>query len=171
MGMKPARGERTCPSPRFWFFALQGRGCTLAYDHVLLFNEVRQSLRRKPFRLLRGLCQQLRVSKGTLEKAVSAAAGETFRSFREEIIVSHVLNSFASRPTRTIKQISRALGYKSARSFARAIRRMCGLPPKDLRFRLSQPLLNEYSRTAKVDVRQKRRASSRKTQSIPSSQK
>lgn len=112
----------------------------MSYDHTLLFDALQQSLHAKPFCSLAGLTQELHVSKGTLEKAVSIATGKTFRRFREEILVSHLVNSFAARPGFTVRKISVALGYKSPRSFARAIRRTCGMSPEELRSRIAQAL-------------------------------
>lgn len=118
----------------------------MSYDHTLLFDAVRLSLHAKPFCSLLGLTQELRVSKGTLEKAVSVATGKTFRRFREEILVSHLMNSFAARPGCTVREMSVALGYKSPRSFARAIRRASGLSPEELRSRIAQAISNGLSK-------------------------
>lgn len=108
----------------------------MAYDHTFLFDAVRQSLNRTPFSSLRGLAQELRVSEGTLEKAVNDATGKTFRDFKDEIVMDRLMEFFASHRTCTIKQASLAVGYKSQRSFARAVKRACGLSPQALRSRM-----------------------------------
>lgn len=76
------------------------------------------------------------MSQGTLEKAVSDATGKTFRDFKDAILLDRLMEFFASQRTCTIKQASLAVGYKSQRSFARAIRRACGLSPQALRSRM-----------------------------------
>jgi len=122
------------------------RTCTVSYDYVLLSDAVRQSLSGKPFRSLRDLSQELQVSKGTLEKAVYIATGKTFVRFRENILVIHLMNSFAARPGCTVREMSVTLGYKSPRSFARAIRRASGLSPKKLRSLIAQALSDGHSK-------------------------
>ena len=122
-------------SPNCSLFAAADSGRALSYNHILLFNQVRQSMRSRPSRSLRGLSLELHVSRGTLETVVSIATGKSFRCLRDEILVDQLVNAFASRPACTIKEISLALGYKSARSFARAIKRACGLSPVELRSR------------------------------------
>ena len=122
-------------SPNCSLIEAADSGCALSYNYALLFDAVRQSLHGKPSRSLRDLSQELHVSRGTLEKAVSVVTGKSFRCLRDEILVNHLINSFASRPACTIKQISLALGYKSSRSFARAIKRACGFSPVELRSR------------------------------------
>ncbi len=118
----------------------------MSYDHTFLFDAVRQSLQARPFCSLRSLTQELHVSRGTLERTVSLATGKTFRRFREEMLVKHLLNSFAARAGCTVKEMSAALGYKSPRSFARAIRRACGLSPEELRSRIAQALSDGHSK-------------------------
>jgi AraC-like DNA-binding protein len=76
------------------------------------------------------------VSEGTLEKAVSDATGKTFRDFKDETLLDSLMEFFASHRTCTIKQASLAVGYKSQRSFARAVKRACGLSPQALRSRM-----------------------------------
>lgn len=66
------------------------------------------------------------------------------------MLLDHLVSSFASRPAWTIREMSRALGYKSASSFARAIKRASGLSPKDLRSRTAQARSNGHSKTPKV---------------------
>jgi AraC-like DNA-binding protein len=110
---------------------------------MLLFEAVRQSLSDKPFRTLRDLSRQLRVSMGTVEHAVSASTQGTFRSFREEILVNHLTDILGVQPTCTIKEIALTVGYKSPRSFARAVKRICGLSPQELRWRIAQRLASD----------------------------
>lgn len=57
----------------------------------------------------------------------------SYRTLREEILVAKTHQIFADEPSLAIKEVSFAVGFISARSFARAIKRACGLSPEDLR--------------------------------------
>jgi AraC-like DNA-binding protein len=87
------------------------------YD--LLLNAALRRLRRVPATLLRDLTQEFRVSRRTLENAISMTTGKTFREVRDEVLVKQVKNLLESRPTRGIKELCFELGYKSPRSFSR----------------------------------------------------
>jgi AraC-like DNA-binding protein len=81
---------------------------------------------------------------------VSVATQGTFRSFRQEILVNNLINVLDSQPTCSIKEIALAVGYKSPRSFARAVKRICGLSPQELRRRMAQRLANDDSSTQRL---------------------
>ena len=98
-------------------------------------------LQDNPCCSLRDLSKELRVSQRTIEKALIIASGKTFRELREEILVERVTSAFTSEPTRKIKGLATELGYKSARSFARAIKRACGSSPEELRSRIIRDLV------------------------------
>jgi len=68
--------------------------------------------------------------------AVATMTGKTFRDVREEILMATVRCLFVSDSALAVKELSQRVGYKSATSFARAIRRACGLCPEELRFRV-----------------------------------
>jgi len=108
----------------------------LSYDHGLLFQGVSHSLRQSPSISLVGLSRQLQVSPRTIEMAVATMTGKTFRDVREEILMATVTCLFVSDSALAVKELSQRVGYKSATSFARAIRRACGLCPEELRFRV-----------------------------------
>ncbi len=108
----------------------------MSYKHQLLLDAIFHQLSRAPSGLLGDLSRELCVSRRTIQKAVSTATGRTFRDFREEMLVERVKNLLESHPTRTIKEVSFDLGYKSPRSFARAIKRACGSSPAELRSRI-----------------------------------
>ena len=105
----------------------------MSYDHELLYLRVSLSLQRKPNSSLRELSRELHVSGRTIERTISLAAGKTFSDLRKGILLECVTAIFASRPTEVIKEISFELGYKSPRSFSRAIKRACGSSPVELR--------------------------------------
>jgi len=108
----------------------------LSYDHRLLFQGISQSLRQSPSISLVDLSRELQVSPRTIEMAVATMTGKTFRDVREEILMATVRCLFVSDSALAVKELSQRVGYKSATSFARAIRRACGLCPEELRFRV-----------------------------------
>lgn len=105
----------------------------MSYNHKILFQTVSECLRRSPCRSLGDLSRELGISRRTIQKSINIVAGKQFRNLREEILVSTVRSLFISRPTVAIKQLSFDVGYRSARSFARAIKRACGICPEELR--------------------------------------
>jgi AraC-like DNA-binding protein len=112
----------------------------MSYDHRILFQTVSQCLHRSPCISLEDLSRELGISRRTIEKCINTATGKPFRDLREEILISSVRSVFISRPTLAIKELSFDVGYKSTRSFARAIKRACGLSPQELRSHVVEEL-------------------------------
>ena len=112
----------------------------MSYDSRLLFETVLASLYESPSKTLVDISQSLRVSRRTIEKAVSVSTGGTFRRLREEILLTTVRRLFVSQPTLAIKELGFAVGFKSATSFARAIKRSSGFSPEELRIRVAREL-------------------------------
>jgi AraC-like DNA-binding protein len=119
----------------------------VSYDHRLLGERISQSLHRNPGFSLGELSRELRVSRRTLQNVVNISTGRTFRDFREDVLVERAKHLLESHPTRTIKELSFDLGYKSPRSFARAIRRACGSSPAELRSRIISHILQAQKRS------------------------
>ena len=119
----------------------------MSYDHRLLCERISLSLHRKPNASLRELSRELHVSQRTLQNAVRAFAGKKFSDLREEVLLTRVKNLLASAPTISIRELSLEAGYKSSRSFARALRRACGVSPRKLRRRIARELLMSEART------------------------
>jgi AraC-like DNA-binding protein len=113
----------------------------MSYDPRLLFEEISVYLQESPSKTLVDISQSMRVSRRTIEKAVSISTGETFRRLREGVLLARVKSLFESRPTLTIKEVCFAVGFKSSSSFARAIKRACDSSPEELRFRVARELL------------------------------
>jgi len=112
----------------------------MSYHPALLFETVLASLYESPSKTLADISQSLRVSRRTIEKAVSVSTGGTFRRLREEILLTTVRRLFVSQPTLAIKELGFAVGFKSATSFARAIKRSSGFSPEELRIRVAREL-------------------------------
>src|ERR1700751_4088052 len=129
--------------PVFGFLGVLARmglsgGYSMSYDHRLLFGEISRHLHINPCCTLAALSTQLHVSRRTIQQALIINSGKNLRQFREEILIARLRNLLLARPTSAIKELSFDLGYKSPRSFARAIRRASGTSPEQLRCRISQ---------------------------------
>jgi AraC-like DNA-binding protein len=109
----------------------------------LLLDEVMHRLSLAPSTLLERLAQEFDVSRRTLHNAISMITGKTFRELRDEQLVERLNSLLESHPTRGIKELSFELGFKSPRSFARAIKRACGFSPSELRSRIIFQLIQD----------------------------
>ncbi|PYU48651.1 MAG: hypothetical protein DMG48_19575 [Acidobacteria bacterium] len=123
----------------------------MSYDWRLLFEEISICLHESPSKTLLDISKNLQVSRRTIEKAVSTSTGGTFRRLREGILLTRVRSLCASQPTMAIKELCFAVGFKSASSFARAIKRASGSSPEELRFRVARQLLDAQDTRLKVE--------------------
>ena len=123
----------------------------MSYDPRLLFEEISICLHESPSKTLLDISNNLQVSRRTIEKAISTSTGGTFRRLREGILLTRVRSLCASQPTMAIKELCFAVGFKSASSFARAIKRASGSSPEELRFRVARQLLDAQDTRLKVE--------------------
>jgi AraC-like DNA-binding protein len=114
----------------------------VSYEPRLLFDRIILALQRNPRCSLEGLSRELRVSRRTIQNAVNAVTGKKLRDLREELLLARVKNLLVSTPNATIKKVALDVGYRSPRSFAHAVRRACGVSPKQLRNRIAGDLLS-----------------------------
>lgn len=112
----------------------------MRYEAKFLLDAISLRLTRTPSKSLAEFSDELRISQRTIERAIIVASGKTFRELRKGILVERVRSTFISDPTRGIKETAFNLGYKSARSFARAIRLATGSSPEELRLRIIRDL-------------------------------
>ena len=124
----------------------------MSYDSRLLFEEISICLHESPSKTLLDISNNLQVSRRTIEKAISTSTGGTFRRLREEILLTRFRSLCASQPTLAIKELCFAVGFKSATSFARAIKRACGSSPEELRFRVVGEVLDAHDRGRTVRI-------------------
>lgn len=110
----------------------------MSYDPKLLFERISISLQENPCLLLRELSQRINVSERTIKNAVQSSTDRNFRCLRDEFLLMRVKEMFASEPGISIKELSFAIGFKSASAFARAIKRTSGSSPEELRSRVAQ---------------------------------
>lgn len=113
----------------------------MSYDSVLLYREICRILRQTPCCSLNAVSKELQVSPRTIQNVVSRLIGRSFTGLREELLLTEIKSLLVTRPTLEIKEISYAMGYKSPRSFARAVKRVSGLTPGQIRLRVSRGLL------------------------------
>ena len=118
----------------------------MSYDPTLLFDRILSSLDESPSKRLADLSQTLQVSRRTIEKAIRLSTGGSFRLLREEILLVQAKALFASQPTLPIKELDFRLGFKSATSFARAVKRASGFSPEDLRIRVAREFLDAQAK-------------------------
>ena len=112
----------------------------MSYDPRLLFERILTCLQESPCKTLEDLSQSLRLSERTIQKAVNLSTGRSFRFVRDEVILIRVKWLFEEQPELPIKEVSFGVGFKSASSFARAVKRACGLSPEELRSRVAHEL-------------------------------
>jgi AraC-like DNA-binding protein len=105
----------------------------MSYDPTLLYERIFLSLQQNPRFSLEELSQELHISRRTIQNTVIAVTGKKFRDLREELLLARFKSALAAEPAAAIKELSSGSGYRSARSFARAIRRACGISPEQLR--------------------------------------
>jgi methylphosphotriester-DNA--protein-cysteine methyltransferase len=112
----------------------------MSYDRELLFAQIYSIISREPACSLVALSKRLAISKRTAELVVLAKTGNGFRALREATMIYSVRSLLRQDAAVSIKELSYSMGYKSPRSFARAVKRVCGVTPGQLRLLASQPL-------------------------------
>src|SRR5258708_35823373 len=105
----------------------------MSYDYGSLFARIFLHMLKDPCISVEKLSRELQVSRRTIQGVIRVRAAKSYRALRQEILVAKTRQLFADEPSLAIKEVSFAVGFVSARSFARAIRRACGLSPEDLR--------------------------------------
>jgi AraC-like DNA-binding protein len=105
----------------------------VSYDTRLLVREISARLAETPCTSLGQLSKDLCVSRRTIESVIKAVTGKTFRELQSHAMFVRVRRILESHPTVAIKELSFTVGYRSARSFARSIKRQSGMTPQQYR--------------------------------------
>jgi transcriptional regulator GlxA family with amidase domain len=105
----------------------------MSYNYGSLFGRIFLYMLKDPCISVQRMARELNVSRRTIQGVIRARAGKSYNALRQEILVAKTRQLFAEDPSLAIKEVSFAVGFVSARSFARAIRRASGLTPEDLR--------------------------------------
>jgi len=105
----------------------------MAYDLIGLFSRVSKKMEMTPYSQLHALSQNLGVGRHTVEKAVKAATGKSFREYRACLLLEHARLQLEHHPNLSIKEIAFNIGFHSHRSFCRFIKATVGRSPTELR--------------------------------------
>lgn len=105
----------------------------MAYDLSNIFSRIVHDLEMTPSVSLAQISRNLGVERHTVEKAIKATTGITFREFRANILLKHAEDLLKDRSNRTVKEVAFALGYRSQGSLSRFIRMATGRPTRSLR--------------------------------------
>ncbi len=105
----------------------------MAYGLRQLFPRVEAALDSNPRLRLSALARSLCVERHTIERAVRQRSGITFRQLQTQVTLKKGLEFLLSEPSRSIKEISLMLGYKSAHAFSHFMKNACGTSPLAIR--------------------------------------
>jgi len=105
----------------------------MSYESALLLDKLLQKVRQAPSKTLDSISREMRVSRRTLESILLSSSRKPFKKVQGEILLAIVRSSVLEHPCLTIKELAFSLGYNSTRTFARVIRRVCGMSPSELR--------------------------------------
>jgi AraC-like DNA-binding protein len=105
----------------------------MAYDVRLLLQRIEENLATRPRMSLSEIARQLSVERHTIERSVRNRTGKTFRELQDEKLLAQALRLLNTEPTRSVKEISFQLGYRSPRAFCRFMRRAHGTSPTEAR--------------------------------------
>ena len=100
-----------------------------------LLDAILFRLHQSPCTLLGDLALELQVSRRTIKNSIRIAVGKTFRDLRKEILLNRIKDILVSNSEASVKELAFAVGFKSASSFSRAVKRSCGSSPQELRSR------------------------------------
>ena len=107
------------------------------YDSRLLFAQICIRLDHTPACSLAGLSREFQVCARTISKyRYTHDRRRKFSSFKDDILIARLTRLFLARPFSPVKELSFDLGYKCSRTFARAVRRACGVSAAELRKRI-----------------------------------
>ena len=108
----------------------------MSHDPRLLFAQICVCLDETPARSLLDLSREFHVGSETIQNVVASMTGTKFASFKDDILIARLTRLFVAHPFSPINEISLDLGYKSDRTFARAVRHASGVTPAEFRSRI-----------------------------------
>ncbi len=103
------------------------------YDLHDLFSRISQKLCLSPQLSLEELSFDIQIERHTIERAVKAGAGTTFRDFRKRSMLNAAQKMLRENPHWSLKEVAYALGYGSLSAFSRSIKCAAGCSPSALR--------------------------------------
>jgi AraC-like DNA-binding protein len=111
------------------------------YDLKDLFSRISKKLSLCPRLSLADLSIEMRVERHTIEKAVKAGCGATFRDLRKRTMLLATQRMLREHPHLTLKEVAYALQYSSVSSFCRFIKTATGCSPRELRDQIAAEIL------------------------------
>ena len=112
----------------------------MAYDYSQICDLVQTAVQARPQLTLRLIATQLGVERHTITAAIRATRGESFREFKNAAIARRAHELLCMDGTRSIKEISYDMGFRSPRSFERAILKNFQMTPRQIRSSHCSPL-------------------------------
>jgi len=104
----------------------------MAYEHRRVFKQILLLLSENPSISLKRLSAELRVGPRTIQNIVGNMTSVPLKDLRKAALLRGVRLHFQRQRGLSVKQLSHSMGYLSARSFARAVRRASGVNPSVL---------------------------------------
>ena len=95
----------------------------MAYNHQQTAEAVQKCLLKEPRISLRAMSDRLGIERHTIRRVLISELGLTFRDLQRECVLKRAIELHADREAHSGKEMSFAVGYRSAASLARLIKR------------------------------------------------
>ena len=110
----------------------------MSYARRHLVDRIILILESKPRRSLAELGRELGVSPRKIQNAINAVTAKKFSDLQHSALFEKIESLIKIAPKVLIKELAYEVGYKSPSAFARAVRRVCGISPAEVRSRLAR---------------------------------
>ena len=108
------------------------RRMPVAYNRRKLLEELDKLIADNPRMRLSEIARSLDVDRHTIENAMRSRRKMTFREYRRRRLLQ-LAREMLDRPHMSVKEVGIKLGYPSAASFSRFVRKAAGQSPSQLR--------------------------------------
>jgi methylphosphotriester-DNA--protein-cysteine methyltransferase len=105
----------------------------MAYDLMAIADIVLAQLEAMPLMSSKAIAETLGVARHTVQRAVRVRHDMSFRQLQAAVLRDHFARSLEASATKSVKEISAALGYEHSRSLSRRSRQLLGLTPTQFR--------------------------------------
>jgi len=106
----------------------------MTYSSLQVFSAIESVVAAKPSVHLSEVSKVIKVERHSIERSVREATGLSFRKYRQRKILVRAVNLLhTDNPIMDQKTIAFDLGYRSTGSLGRAIKRMTGMTPSQIR--------------------------------------
>lgn len=102
----------------------------MGYQSQIVVHLAVTLVRQQPWLSAEAVSERLGVHRHTLQRALKAH-GQNFASIKKAIVLKHLERRLADSKSISLKQIWTELGFASASSFARYVRRTTGKSPTE----------------------------------------